>query len=80
MDLPIWIPDWNSLDSVRRAHSWLEAAALIFFALLVVSDVLANMHEDKNVGRARLLEKYRPLVLCYRGSCRNRRVPVRTAK
>ena len=36
MHLAILIPDWKSLDSVRHAHSVLEAAALIFFALLVL--------------------------------------------
>ncbi len=41
------LPDWNSLDSVRRAHSELEAAALVFFALLVLFDVLAHLSKDK---------------------------------
>jgi hypothetical protein len=49
------IPDWNSVDSVRRAHSDLEAAALVFFALLVLFDVLA--HLSKNETRKTLLEK-----------------------
>ena len=49
------IPDWNSLDSVRHAHSFLEAVALVFFALLVLFDVSAHFSEDKN--RERLLEK-----------------------
>lgn len=49
------IPDWNSLDSVRRAHSILEAVALVFFALLVLFDVLAHFSEDKK--KERLLEK-----------------------
>lgn len=55
-------PDWNSLDSVRRAHSELEAAALIFFALLVVFDVLAHISEDKR--NEKLLEK---IGLCFFG-------------
>jgi hypothetical protein len=49
------IPFWNSLDSVRRVHSDLEFAALVFFALLVLFDVLAHLSEDK--PRVRLLEK-----------------------
>lgn len=48
-------PDWNSLESVRRAHSDLEAAALVFFALLVVFDVLAHLSRDEK--REGLLEK-----------------------
>lgn len=49
------IPDWNSLDSVRRAHSDLEAAAIVFFALLVLFDVLAHLSKDET--RKTLLEK-----------------------
>jgi hypothetical protein len=49
------MPDWNSLDSVRRAHSDLGAAALIFFALLVLFDVLAHLSKDEE--RKTLLEK-----------------------
>jgi hypothetical protein len=49
------IPDWNSLDSVRRAHSDLEAAALVFFALLVFFDILAHLSTDDK--KKRLLEK-----------------------
>src|ERR1700690_1338121 len=49
------IPDWNSLDSVRRAHSDLEAAALVFFALLVLFDILAHLSTDNN--KKTLLEK-----------------------
>jgi len=55
------IPDWNSLDSVRHAHSELEAAALIFFALLVIFDVLAHISESKK-EKERLLEK---IGLCF---------------
>src|SRR4030081_3114174 len=56
MHFAIWFPDWNSLDSVRRAHSRLEGSALVFFALLVVSDVLAHLSaEDKR--RETLFEK-----------------------
>jgi hypothetical protein len=42
-----FLPNWNSLDSVRRIHSDLEAAALIFFALLVVFEALAHSTEDE---------------------------------
>lgn len=49
------IPDWNSLDSVRRAHSDLEAAALVFFALLVLFDILAHLSTDDK--KKTLLEK-----------------------
>jgi hypothetical protein len=49
------IPDWNSLDSVRHAHSDLEAAALVFFALLVLFDILAHLSTDDK--KKTLLEK-----------------------
>jgi hypothetical protein len=48
------LPDWNSLDSVRRAHSDLEAAGLVFFALLVVMEALA--HNSKNEHRKHLFD------------------------
>jgi hypothetical protein len=47
MSFAMSVPDWNSLDSVRRVHSDLEAAALVFFALLVLFDVLAHLSKDK---------------------------------
>jgi hypothetical protein len=46
-----FLPDWNSLESVRRAHSHLEAASLVFFALLVVFEALAHLAEDKTKER-----------------------------
>jgi hypothetical protein len=49
------IPDWDSLDSVRHAHSDLEAAALAFFALLVLFDILAHLSTDGK--KKTLLEK-----------------------
>jgi len=52
MAFAIPIPGWNSLDSVRHVHSELEGAALLFFALLVIFDVLAHLSEDKNRERA----------------------------
>lgn len=44
-------PDWNSLDSVRRAHSFLEGAALVFFALLVICEALAHLSDSKKTER-----------------------------
>lgn len=49
------LPDWNSLESVRRAHTDLEGAALVFFALLVVAEALAHLTENK--PRERLFDK-----------------------
>ncbi|MGD0909119.1 MAG: hypothetical protein ABSA96_16175 [Candidatus Acidiferrales bacterium] len=46
-----FLPDWNSLESVRRAHSHLEAASLVFFALLVVFEALAHLAEDEATER-----------------------------
>jgi hypothetical protein len=60
MHFAMLIPDWNSLDSVRRAHSDLEFAALLFFALLVFFDILAHWSEDKT--RERFFEK---IGLCF---------------
>src|ERR1700723_3579571 len=48
--------DWNSLESVRAVHSAFELAALFFFALLVVFDVLAHM-SDSNKTVERGLER-----------------------
>jgi len=45
------LPNWNSLDSVRRAHSDLEGAALVFFALLVVCEALAHLSDEKKTER-----------------------------
>jgi hypothetical protein len=41
------LPNWNSLDSVRAAHSDLEAAGIVFFALLVVMEALAHRSKDE---------------------------------
>jgi hypothetical protein len=49
------LPDWNSLESVRRAHTDLEGAALVFFAFLVVAEALAHLTENKS--RERLFDK-----------------------
>jgi hypothetical protein len=43
--------DWDSLESVRRAHSDLEGAAVVFFALLVLFDVLAHFSGDNEEER-----------------------------
>src|SRR6266851_5006723 len=48
--------DWNNLDAVRAVHSFLEASALVFFALLVLFDVLAHLAEE-NKQRATILER-----------------------
>jgi hypothetical protein len=41
------LPNWNSLDSVRQAHSDLELAGLVFFALLVVAEAVAHNSEQE---------------------------------
>ena len=46
MHLPSLIPDWNSLDVVRRVHSDLELGSIISFALLAFFDVLAHRTDD----------------------------------
>ena len=43
--------DWNNLDAVRAVHSFLEGWALVFFALLVLFDVLAHLAEEKTVSQ-----------------------------
>jgi hypothetical protein len=47
MHLASCLPDWNSLDSVRRTHNDLEGVGLVFFALLVVSEALAHLSKDE---------------------------------
>jgi hypothetical protein len=49
--------DWNTLDSIRKVHNFLEGGALVFFALLVLFDVLAHLSEDEKPVRAKLLER-----------------------
>lgn len=53
------LPGWNSPSSVVEIHAALEAAALLFFAALVVFEVLA--HFDKK--RETLLE--RTALICF---------------
>ena len=48
--------DWNTLDSVRSIHSFLEGWALVFFALLVLFDVVAHFSEEHK-ARAKTLER-----------------------
>ncbi len=48
--------DWNTLDSVRAIHSFLEVSALTFFALLVLFDVLAHVYAE-HVKRAKQFER-----------------------
>jgi len=62
MHFATYLPDWNSLDSVRRAHSDLEAVALVFFALLVVFDLLAHLSSE-NKTKETLLEKI--ALICF---------------
>jgi hypothetical protein len=49
--------DWNTLESVRRIHSFLEGWALVFFGLLVLFDVLAHLSQDENPTRAKRFER-----------------------
>ena len=60
MHLAMLIPDWNSLDSVRRTHNGFEVAALTFFGLLVLFDILS--HLSKEDSRKTILEK---IGLCF---------------
>lgn len=56
MSFAIHLPGWNSLDSVRHIHSEFEGAALLFFALLVLFEVLAHRSPEKSPRRERRLE------------------------
>lgn len=57
MNLASLLPDWNSLDSVRLAHSRLELWAILLFAALVVCDVIAHLIEDKHKRTATIFER-----------------------
>jgi hypothetical protein len=46
------LPGWDSLETVKAIHSALEGWALVFFAILVVCDVV--MHFGDDVARVRL--------------------------
>lgn len=41
------IPDWHSIDSVRRAHSRFELGGIVFFALLAIAEGFAHNEKDK---------------------------------
>jgi hypothetical protein len=49
--------DWSSIDSVRSVHSTLEGGAIVFFALLVLFDVLAHLSDDTHKERAKRFER-----------------------
>jgi hypothetical protein len=49
---------WDSIESVRAIHSSLEGWALVFFALLVMFDVLAHLtDEESNRARAKRFDR-----------------------
>jgi hypothetical protein len=52
------LPNWDSLDSVRNAHSHLELWAIWLFAVLVVCDVAAHFIEDDRKALAKRIEKF----------------------
>jgi hypothetical protein len=56
-NLALLLPDWNSLDSVRNAHSRLELWAIWLFAALVVCDVIAHLIEDNHKPIAKTFER-----------------------
>lgn len=51
------LPNWSSLESVRNIHSILAGWALIFFAALVISDLIAHLNEDAHRERSKLFER-----------------------
>jgi hypothetical protein len=57
------LPDWNSLDSVRDAHSSLELWSIWLFAALVVCDLVAHLIEDSHKPIAKFIE--RAGLLCF---------------
>jgi len=50
------LPDWNSVESVRTFHAFLEGCALIFFAALVVFDVVSHIFGRRKDPRERAFE------------------------
>ena len=56
-NLALLFPDWNSLDSVRNAHSLLELWAIWLFAVLVVCDIVAHLVEDNRKPLAKIFER-----------------------
>jgi hypothetical protein len=57
------LPDWNSLDSVRNAHSHLELWAIWLFVILVVCDVVAHFIEDDRKELAKRFVRFG--LLCF---------------
>lgn len=57
------MPDWNSLDSVRNAHSFLELWSIWLFAVLVVCDIVAHLIEDNHKSKAKFIERVG--LLCF---------------
>lgn len=55
INLAVSLPWWDSLDSVKTVHSDLEAASIVFFALLVAFDSAAHLLEKKSPDRARVV-------------------------
>lgn len=43
----VFLPDWNSLDSVRRVHSRLELGSIVFFGLLAAAEAFAHRSNDE---------------------------------
>jgi hypothetical protein len=56
-NLTLLFPDWNSLDSVRNAHSLLELWAIWLFAALVVCDIAAHLVEENRKPLAKIFER-----------------------
>jgi hypothetical protein len=55
INLAVSLPWWDSLDSVRKAHSDLEATSIVGFALLVAFDSVAHMLDKKSPDKARVV-------------------------
>jgi len=49
--------DWDTVASVRIVHSFFEGWALVFFALLVLFDVLAHLTEDAHLAQSKTFER-----------------------
>lgn len=56
-NLALLFPDWNSLDSVRNAHSLLELWAIWLFAALVLCDIVAHLIEEHRKPLAKIFER-----------------------
>jgi hypothetical protein len=55
INLAVSLPWWDSLDSVRKVHSDLEAASIVCFALLVAFDSAAHILDKNKPDMARLV-------------------------